>query len=420
MSPNGGGKQRKDAPIMPLTEVAIRNAKPAPKSVKLFDGAGLYLEITPAGGKLWRLKYRYLGAEKRISLGAYPAVGLKEARERRDDARRHLAEGRDPSAVKQAEKLRAETKAANSFEAVAREWIDKNLQTRSDRYRKKFIARLENTVYPYIGNRPIAEISAPEILSVVRRIEQRGILETAHRTLQNIGQVIRYAVATGRADFDPTTSLRGALAPYKSQHMAAPADDPGAVGAILRGMTSFKGSPQVSAAIQLLPLLFCRPGELRLMRWEQLDLNAAEWRYMATKTETDHIVPLSRQALEILQDLRPLTGHLPGGWVFVGGRSPKRPMSDAAINAAYRRLGIDTRNELTAHGWRAVARTMLHERLGFRPEVIEQQLAHAVPGSLGRAYNRTRFAAERKAMMQDWADYLGKLKAGAEVIPLRA
>lgn len=404
---------------MPLTDTAIRNAKPGAKNIKLFDGAGLYLEITPPGSKLWRLKYRYLGAEKRLALGAYPAVSLKEARIKRDEARAHLAAGRDPGAVKQAEKLRAAALAADSFEVVAREWIDRHLSTKAESHRDKVIRRLERDVFPFLGRRPIAEISAPEILAVLRRIESRGVLETAHRAQQNIGQVIRYAVATGRATNDPTQALRGALPPYKPEHMAAPADDPAAVGTILRAMDAFKGGPIVAAALELLPLVFCRPGELRTMRWEQIDFDAALWRYTVSKTQTEHIVPLSRQALAVLRDLQPLTGHLPGGWVFPGGRSPMQPLSDAAINASYRRLGIDTRNELTGHGWRAVARTLLHERLGFAPEVIEHQLAHRVPDALGTSYNRTKFLSERKRMMQKWADYLDKLKTGADVIPIR-
>ncbi|MBN8745678.1 MAG: integrase arm-type DNA-binding domain-containing protein [Thiomonas arsenitoxydans] len=404
---------------MPLTDTAIRNAKPGAKSVKMFDGAGLYLEITPSGGKLWRLKYRFMGAEKRLALGAYPAVGLKEARERRDEAKRHLADGRDPSAVKQADKARALALAADSFEAVARDWIARHLDTKAAGHRDKVVRRLERDVLPYIGRRPVAEITAPDILAVLRRIEGRGVLETAHRAQQNIGQVIRYAIATGRAVNDPTQALRGALPPYIPKHMASPADDPQAVGAILRALDAFKGTPIVATAIKLLPMVFCRPGELRTMRWEDVDLDGAQWRYIVSKTKTEHLVPLSRQAVALLRDLHPLTGHLPAGWVFVG-RAPTQPMSDAAINAAYRRLGIDTRTELTGHGWRSVARTILHEHLGYEPAVIEHQLAHAVPDALGTSYNRTKFLKQRQQMMQAWADYLDKLKTGAEIIPLRA
>jgi integrase len=404
---------------MPLTDTAIRNAKPGAKSVKMFDGAGLYLEVTPAGGKLWRLKYRFMGAEKRLALGAYPAVGLKDARAKRDEARAHLADGRDPGAVKQAEKARAYALAADSFEVVARDWIARHLDTKAASHRDKVVRRLERDVFPYLGRRPIAEITAPDILAVLRRIENRGVLETAHRAQQNIGQVIRYAIATGRAVNDPTQALRGALPAYVPQHMASPADDPQAVGAILRALDAFKGGPVVAAAIKLLPMVFCRPGELRTMRWEDVDLDGAQWRYFVTKTKTEHLVPLSRQAVAILRDLHHLTGHLPAGWVFIGGRTPNDPMSDAAINAAYRRLGINTQSELTGHGWRSVARTLLHEHLGYEPAVIEHQLAHAVPDALGNAYNRTKFLAQRKKMMQAWADYLDRLKTGANIIPIR-
>ncbi len=404
---------------MKLTDTAIRNAKPSPKAVRLFDGQGLYLEVTPAGGKLWRLKYSVAGKEKRLAMGAYPAVSLKDARIRRDEAKRHLAAGRDPGAVKQAEKARAAALAENSFETVARDWFARHMADKASSHRDKVMGRLEREVFPYFGARPISEITAPEILQLLRRIESRGVLETAHRVQQNIGQVIRYAIVTGRATSDPTPSLRGALPARRPKHMAAPADDPAAVGAILRMLDAFKGSPAVAAAIKLLPLLFCRPGELRIMRWEQIDMDAAEWRYTTSKTSTEHLVPLSRQSIAILRDLYPLTGHLPAGWVFIGGRTPLKPMSDVAINAAYRRMGIDTRDELTGHGWRAVARTFLHERLGYEPAVIEHQLAHAVPDTLGRAYNRTKFIEERRRMMQAWADYLDKLKIGADIVPIR-
>jgi len=272
-------------------------------------------------------------------------------------------------------------------------------------------------VYPCIGTRPIAEIKAPEVLSVLKRQQNRGVLETAHRTRQAIGQVFRYAIRTGRAENDPTQSLRGALPAVECRHMAAPTD-PDKVAELLRVMSVFKGTLTVSSAIRLLPLLFCRSGELRQMRWEDVDMEAREWRYRVSKTKTDHIVPLSRQAIAILDDLRPVTVHLRGGWVFPGARSADRPMSDAAINAAYRRMGIDTRQELTGHGWRAVARTLLHERLGYPPEAIEHQLSHRVPDALGNAYNRTRFLDQRREMMQAWADYLDRLKTGAEVVDI--
>lgn len=403
---------------MPLTSASVKNAKPGEKSRRLFDGGGLYLEVSPSGGKWWRLKYRFSGKEKRLSLGVYPDVSLKEARDRRDEARKLLANGIDPSQERKVRKAANTEIASNTFEAITREWIARHLNKKAPTHQGKVVSRLERDVLPYLGKRPISEITAPEILAVIRRVEGRNAVETARRVLQHVGQIIRYAVATGRASSDPTQALRGALPPWKKKHMAAPTE-PAEVGAILRMLDAFAGGPVVGAAIRLLPLVFVRPGELRSMRWEDVDLGAREWRYTTSKTKTEHLVPLSRQAVAILEDLHSLTGHLPGGWVFPGGRSPKKPMSDMAINAAYRRLGIDTQNELTGHGWRACARTLLHENLRYPPEIIEHQLAHAVPDTLGRAYNRTRFIAERKKMMQAWADYLGKLKDGADVVKLR-
>lgn len=405
---------------MPLKDTTIRNAKPADKTYKLYDGGGLFIEITPSGGKLWRLKYRYAGKEKLQALGKYPAVSLSEARSRREEGKNLLALNVDPGEVKRIEKQRREVLAADTFEAVARDWFDRHLSKKADSTKAKVISRMERFALPYIGNRPISELTAPDILLLVRRVETNSSLDTAHRVQQEIGQIIRYAIQTGRAVSDPTPALRGALPPIKQTHFAAPTEEPAKVGELLRVMDAFTGSPQVAAAIKLLPMLFCRPGELRMMKWTDVDLEAAEWRYTATKTNTAHLVPLTRQAVSILKDLQPLTGPLPGGYVFTGGRSSMRPMSDAAINAGYRRLGIDTRNELTGHGWRAVARTMLHERLGYEPEVIERQLAHAVKDVNGTAYNRTRFIDERRTMMQAWADYLDKLKKGADVIPFRA
>ena len=405
---------------MPLTDSAARNAKPTDRSWKLADEKGLYLLVHPNGSKYWRLKYHHLRVEKTLALGVYPEVSLKAARDKRDEARRMLADGIDPSEARKAAKARALQMAEDSFEAIAMEWAQRHLAARSESHRTRVIRRLEREVFPFLGKKPIAAITAPDILAVLRKIETRGVLDTAHRTQQTIGTVIRYAVATGRATTDPTASLRGALPAYKSGRMAAPADDPAAIGAILRAFDAFKGSLVVSVAVRLLPLLFCRPGELRTMRWEQIDTEAALWRYTVSKTHSEHIVPLSRQALALLDEIRPLTGHMPGGWVFIGGRSPMRAMSENAINAAYRRMGIDTRQELTGHGWRAVARTFLHERLNYDPAVIEHQLAHAVPDALGTSYNRTKFLDKRKAMMQDWAEYLDKLKNGAQVIPLHA
>lgn len=391
---------------MPLSDTAIRKAKPTDKTQRLFDGGGLYLEITPAGGKLWRQKYRFGGKEKRLAHGTYPEVSLAEARERRDDARKLLAAGTDPGEHKKAEKLAGEDRAANSFEAVAREWFGKFAPNWAASHAGKIMGRLENDLFPWIGSRPVAEIKAPELLRCLRRIESRGALETAHRVLQNAGQVFRYAIATGRADRDPSTDLRGALAPWKPQHYPAPTD-PKAVGELLRAIDGYTGGNVVKAMLRLAPLVFVRPGELRQAEWAEIDLEAAEWNIPAGKMKMrePHMVPLSRQAIEILTDLQPLTGNR--AHVFPGGHDPRKPMSEAALNAALRRMGYD-KTTMTAHGFRVIARTLLDEELGFRPDYIEHQLAHAVRDPNGRAYNRTAHLAARRKMMQAWADYLDR------------
>jgi integrase len=399
---------------MPLTDTAVRNAKSGKKAVKLFDDRGLYLEVSPAGGKWWRHKYRFEGKEKRLSLGVYPDVGLKEARERRDDARKLLASGVDPGAHRKAQKLARNEQGANSFEVVAQEWFAKYAAIWAVSHSERTMRRFERDVFPWIGSRPICDIHAPEILTVLRRIEARGAGETAHRALSNCGQVFRYAVATGRASRDPSADLRGALSRVKKSHFAAKTE-PEAVAGILRAIDGYLGTLPVRCAMRLAPLLFVRPGELRTAKWADVDVEEKEWRFTVTKTNTPHIVPLSRQAIEILDELRPVTGN--GKYVFPSARTSSRPMSDNAILAAMRRAGID-KEEMTGHGFRAVARTILDEVLGVRPDYIEHQLAHAVRDPNGRAYNRTAHLPERRKMMQQWADYLDKLKAGAQVIPI--
>ncbi len=398
---------------MPLSDPAIKKAKPADKSYKLADEKGLYLLVSHTG-KYWRMDYRFAGKRKTLALGVYPDVSLASAREKRDNGRRLIANDIDPGELKKTAKAMRVERAANSFEAVAREWFAKHLADKAKTHRDKVISRLEKDIFPWLGGRPIAEIEPPEILAAVRRIEGRGALDTSHRVLQSCGQIFRYAVATGRAKRDPTGDLRGALPPVKTTHLAA-ITDPKAVGELLRAVDGFKGSFQVQCALRLAPMLFVRPGELRKAKWVDIDLEAAEWRYLVTKTKTEHIVPLASQTVAILRELQPLSGHREH--VFPG-REPQKPMSDAAINAALRRMGYDTKTEITGHGFRAMARTLLHEELGFAPEVIEHQLAHKVPDTLGAAYNRTKFLKRRKEMMQAWADYLDRLKVGAEVIPL--
>jgi len=402
--------------IEPLKDLQVKNAKPKDKQYKMSDGGGLYLLVTPAGGKGWRLKYLFQGKEKLISLGTYPEVGLQEARKRRDTNKELLADGTNPSDNRRAKKLAGIEQAANNFEAIAREWLSKNKDGWAKSHYEKILGRLENDVFPYIGIKPIATITAPDLLSVIRKIESRGVLETAHRALANCGQVFRYAVATGRTERDPTGDLRGALPSVKSRrtHFAA-ITDPKEVGRLLRALNDYDGSPTVCAALRLAPLVFVRPGELRAAEWAHINLDAAEWRYTVTKTNTPHIVPLPTQAVAILKEIQALTGS--GRYVFPSPRSKNRPMSDNAILSAMRRMDIG-KDVMSGHGFRAMARTILDEVLGERVDLIEHQLAHAVRDPNGRAYNRTSHLPERKRMMQRWADYLDKLKSGADVIPL--
>lgn len=399
---------------MKLNAVAIRTAKPKEKPYRLSDGGGMYLEIAPKGAKYFRLAYRFDNKQKVLALGVYPDVSLKEARDRRDEARKLLAQGVDPGEHRKAAKMARQDRAANSFEVVAREWYEKSKATWTETHGTRIIRRLERDVFPWIGGRPLADLTAPEVLAVVRRIEARGALETAHRALQNCGQVLRYAVATGRAERDITGDLKGALPPARETHLAA-VTEPAKIGPILRAFDNYGGSFVTQCALRLAPLVFVRPGELRRAEWKDIDLEAAEWRYTVTKTNTPHLVPLSRQAIQILRELQPLTGH--GRFVFPSARTRERPMSDNAILAAMRRLGI-AKEEMTGHGFRAMARTILDEVLGVRPDFIEHQLAHAVRDPNGRAYNRTAHLAERRKMMQQWADYLDALKAGAVVIEI--
>ena len=402
--------------VMALTDTAIRTTKPQEKPVKLTDGKGLYLLLNPNSSRWWRLDYRFSGKRKTLSLGVYPDVSLKEARERRDEARKLLANGVDPSEHRKAQKTAVQERAANAFEVIGREWYAKHGSSLAAGYSEKVIRGLEKDIFPWLGNRPITEITAPEILTTLRRTEGRGALDTAHRLKSHCSQIFRYAIATGRAERDPIPDLRGALPVPRGKNLAA-ITDPAKVGELLRAIDAFRGTFPVQCALRLSPLLFVRPGELRQAEWKDIDLDKAEWRYIVSKTQTDHLVPLSIQSIAILKELHPLTGQ--GRYVFPGGRNPKQAMSEAAVNAALKRMGFDTQTEITGHGFRAMARTLLAEELHQKPEVIEHQLAHAVPDTLGTAYNRTKFLKERKAMMQDWANYLDKLKAGAEIIPLR-
>lgn len=401
---------------MQLTDTKIRNAKPAGKAIRLPDGKGLCIEVSPAGGRLWRLRYRFGGKEKLLALGKYPAVSLKEARDRCDEARKLLAGGTDPSQQKKVDRQARTTVAADTFEAVAREWFEKHSPKWAPSHSSKVIRRFERDIFPWLGTRPIALITAPEILAVLRRIENRGAVFTAHRAHQNCGMVFRYAVATGRAERDPTGDLRGAIPPADAEHFAS-IKDPKAIGELLRAIDGYKGSIVTKCALQLAPVLFVRPGELRQAEWREIDIDASEWRIPAKKMKSraDHIVPLSTQAVAILREIHPLTGA--GNYVFPGAHSSRRPMSENAVNGALRRLGYE-KTELTGHGFRAMASTLLHEQ-GWKSDVIERQLAHKERNAVKAAYNHAEHLPERRNMMQQWADYLDKLKVGAEVVPLR-
>jgi integrase len=392
---------------MQLTVQAVKNAKPdASRTLKLFDGGGLFLEITPVGSKRWRLKYRYGGKEKLISLGLYPVVSLKYARESRDDAKRQLSKGIDPSARRKAEKEAVTLHGTDALEFVAREWLAQNQSNWVPSHTQRIQMRLANDVFPFLGKSMVSEITPPMILDVLRRIEAREAFETAHRVRTNLSQIFRYAIATSRMSSDPTRDLRGALRPVKSKHLAA-VTEPGRVGDLLRIMDGYKGGAIVTTALKLAPLVFVRPGELRHAEWKDIDLEIAEWRFVVQKTKTPHIVPLSRQAVAALRELYPYTGS--GRFVFPSPRSKDRPMSENAVLAALRSLGIP-KDEMCGHGFRAMARTILDEVLGVSPHLIEHQLAHSVRDALGRAYNRTKHLSERKEMMQKWGDYLDSLR----------
>lgn len=398
-----------------LTPSAVQNAKPQAKAYKLADERSMFLLVTPAGGKLWRFKYRRPDNRKEnlLSLGAYPDVTLKRAREKRDEARALLADGIDPS-----DKRKAEAAAnAESFEAVARECLAKLSPNRTTDHTARILRGLERDVFPWLGNKPISKITAPDVLPVLRRIETRGAIETAHRIRSNMGEVFAFAIATQRADRNPVTEVpsKFALTARQPGHLAA-ITDPTKVAHLLQAIEAFTGSFVVGAALKLAPLVFTRPGELRQAEWVEIDLDAAEWNIPAEKMKMrqPHLVPLSTQAVAILRELQPLTGHR--RYVFPGARDPKRALSNVALLAALRRMGFD-KDTMTAHGFRAMARTILDERLGFRVDFIEHQLAHAVKDPNGRAYNRTAHLAERRKMMQAWADYLDTLRASANVLP---
>lgn len=392
---------------MSLTDIKIRATKPREKAYKLADEKGLYMLINPTNGRYWYLKYRFAGKEKKLAFGAYPDVTLAAARNKRDEARKLLSNNIDPGIEKQTNKRAKKLATENSFEALTREWYNKNLSKWTPRHREHFFVRLEKDIFPWIGNRPINEITAPELLSAVRRIESRGAIETAHRALQNCGRVFRYAVATGRAVRDISTDLRGALPPINKKNHHASITDPKEIGKLLRTIKGYEGHFVTKCALQLAPLVFVRPGELRHAEWTEIDLKSAEWQIPAHKMKmrTKHIVPLSTQAIEILKELHPLTGT--GKYVFPSLRTPARPMSENTVLGALRRLGY-TKDEMTGHGFRSMASTLLNEQ-GWNHDAIERQLAHTERNSVRAAYNYAEHLPERRKMMQAWADYLKQL-----------
>lgn len=392
---------------MALSATAVKQAKPKEKQYKLFDGEGLFLLVTPTGGKWWRLKYRFAGKEKLLSLGTYPDVSLLEARDERTRLRKQIRKGIDPSLIRKTHKAYQAELSENSFEIIAKEWFAKFSPKWSEGHISRIESRLKNDIYPYIGSRPISEISPPELLALIRRVENRGVIETAHRVKQVCGQIFRYAVATGRAERDPSQDLKGALPPRNRKNFPSP-KRPDDVARLLNAIDGYQGTTETRAALKLLPLVFVRPGELRRAEWFEIDFKAREWHIPAEKMKMGekHIVPLSNQAMAILEELFLLTGKRQ--YLFPSVRTRSRPMSENTINAALRRLGY-TKDEITAHGFRSIASTLLNEQ-GWDRDWIERQLAHAERDNVRAAYNYAQYLPQRKEMMQAWADYLEKLR----------
>lgn len=396
---------------MALTDIQIKQAKPRDKQYRLTDQGGLYLRVYPTGARYWQLRYRSpgTGKEKVLSLGTYPATSLTAARKKTLEAKLAISAGTDPGLQKQHEKLTRKVAAENTFKAVGEEWFTKQSTHWSETHKTRTLGILKNNLCKWLGQRPISEITPPELLAVLRKTEARGIHETARRALQTAGQVYRYAIATGRATDDPTRALKGALTTPKGKHFAA-ITDPVELGKLLVAIDNYQGGPEVKAALQLSPFFFCRPGELRQLEWKEVNWQEARIEIAAEKMKMrqPHIIPLCRQTLEILQNLEPITGG--GRYLFPSARGGSRPLSENGVRTALRALGY-TNEQVTPHGFRATARTLLDEVLGVRVDWIEHQLAHAVKDANGRAYNRTAHLEGRKKMMQDWADYLDSLKA---------
>lgn len=410
-----------------LTDIACKSAfcPPDKARARATDAGGLYLEVSPSGSKRWFWKYYFDGKEKRLALGSYPTVTLKQARLDRDAARKVLASGADPAKRRQIERLEAQLQSVNTFEAVARELHATKASGWSAQYAARWLERMEKDLFPWLGAVPLPEITAPMLLNTLRRIEKRGARETAHTLRQTAGQVFRYGIATGRCERNPAPDLHGALQPLNVKHMAAILE-PAKVGELMQAMHSYTGQPVTRAALLLSALLFQRPGNMRQMEWAEVDLNAGLWIIPAAKMKRTvygktngrpHLVPLPEQALALLRELQPLTGS--GPYVFPSLVSPKRPMSENTVRLALRRMGYSN-DDMTPHGFRAMARTIMVEKLNMHPDVIEAQLAHGKSGPLGAAYDRAEFMEQRRHMMKAWAEYLGQLREGAEIIPLRA
>ncbi|MDL2216261.1 integrase arm-type DNA-binding domain-containing protein [Desulfovibrio sp. OttesenSCG-928-M14] len=399
--------------VKPLTATQVANAKAKANMYKMFDGGGLFLQVNPSGGKHWKMKYRKNdGKEGLLTFGSYPAVTLEQARKMRDEAKSQKAVGVDPGVARREEKAERMTMAKNTFEAVTREWMEVHATKVKPQTLHIYKVLLEKSVFPLIGKMPIREMKAPDFLEMLRRLESQRQLYSVKRISIVCGLIMRFAVATGRADADPMPSLRGSLKAHKTKHLAS-TTDPKQVGRLLRTIDAYQGSFVVSCALKIAPYVFVRPGELQHARWEDIDFEACEWRYTTSKTNTPHIVPLAPQVMKILKDLHDLTGHQE--WVFPSMRQRGEPMGKTTILAALRAMGI-TDEEMTPHGFRAMARTLLDEVLGERYDLIEHQLAHMVRDPNGRAYNRTVHLVERKRMMERWANYLDELRADVAVI----
>ena len=399
-----------------LTDTKLRALKLEDASYRIADSNGLCIEVRPTGAKVWRYRYRFAGKPSMATIGEYPAVTLQDARRERDRLRALVRAGTNPAHAQRAARAASVERHANTFGAIGMEYIAKREREgmtahsveRDRRALEKYLAPIYDT--------PISEVTAPLLLAALRKLENRGVIETTHRVRALSGRIFKYAIATGRATSNPAPDLTGALERTQTRHFPS-VIDPGDIGALLRALHGYQGTVVVRAALKLAPLVFVRPGELRQAKWADVDLDGAEWRYRVTKTDSEHIVPLATQAVEILRDLQPYTRR--SAYIFPGERSASRPMSENTINAALRYLGYD-RDTMTGHGFRAMARTVLDEVLGYRPDLIEHQLAHAVKDPLGRAYNRTKHLPERRKMMQGWADYLDGLRTAPEkVVPIR-